>query len=264
MNKKILFFDIDGTLLPNMPHEVPKSAVKALRCAQENGHLLFVNSGRTWAMIPEQLKKLSFDGYVCGCGSEVYLHGEKLFSQSVPNHICRATVQALRDFRIGAVFECPHRYLYDSAATQPSAVIPNMQGRYPLADLTEFSPEETSTYTFSKAFLTLSSNSDREAFRSFCQDKYDIFVHEENVWEIGQKSCSKATGMEVLLNRLQIARKDSFAFGDSENDLPMLRYAGISVAMGNANPKILPFCTWQTTDILADGIAHALEHFGLV
>ena len=58
-------------------------------------------------MIPEQMKQLSFDGYVCGCGSEVYLHGEKLFSQSVPNHICQATVQALRDFRIGAVFECP-------------------------------------------------------------------------------------------------------------------------------------------------------------
>ena len=44
----------------------------------------------------------------------------------------------------------------------------------------------------------------------------------------------------------------------------MLRYAGTSIAMGNSNPKILPFCTWQTTDILEDGIARALEHFGLI
>ncbi len=264
MNKKILFFDIDGTLLPNLPHEVPKSAVEALRRAQANGHLLFINSGRTWAMIPEQMKQLSFDGYVCGCGSEVYLHGEKLFSQSVPNHICQATVQALRDFRIGAVFECPHRFLYDSTAPQSSAVIPNMLGRYPLADLTKFDSEEASTYTFSKAFLTLSPRSDCEAFRNFCQDKYDIFVHDTYVWEIGQKGCSKATGIELLLKHLQIPREDSFAFGDSENDLPMLRYAGTSIAMGNSNPKILPFCTWQTTDILEDGIARALEHFGLI
>lgn len=263
-NRKILFFDIDGTLLPDRPHHVPKSAIDALRAAHQKGHLLFINSGRTLAMMLPELQDVGFDGYVCGCGSEIYMHGKKLFSQSVPNSLCRATVQAMRAYRMGAVFECPDRFLYDSQAPLQSTVVANMWGRYPLVDLAGFNEAETNQYTFSKAFLNLSDDSDREGFRSFCKDKFQIFVHNEYRWEIAQMNVSKATGMEFLLKRLQIPRENSFAFGDSTNDLSMLQYAGTSVAMGNAAPEILPFCTYQTTDILKDGIAHALEHFGLI
>ena len=68
-NRKLLFFDIDKTLLTPYPWAVPASARIALKKAHDNGHLLFVNSGRTYAMIPEIIRKIGFDGYVCGCGS---------------------------------------------------------------------------------------------------------------------------------------------------------------------------------------------------
>lgn len=50
-NRKLLFFDIDGTLLTAYPWSIPESTRKALEAARKNGHLLFVNSGRTYAMI---------------------------------------------------------------------------------------------------------------------------------------------------------------------------------------------------------------------
>ena len=74
-NRKLLFFDIDKTLLTPYPWAVPASARIALKKAHDNGHLLFVNSGRTYAMIPEIIRKIGFDGYVCGCGSQIYMNG---------------------------------------------------------------------------------------------------------------------------------------------------------------------------------------------
>ena len=54
-NRKLLFFDIDKTLLTPYPWTVPDSAKQALKEARYNGHLLFINSGRTYTMIPERL-----------------------------------------------------------------------------------------------------------------------------------------------------------------------------------------------------------------
>jgi hydroxymethylpyrimidine pyrophosphatase-like HAD family hydrolase len=64
-NRKLLFFDIDKTLLTPYPWTVPDSAKQALKEARYNGHLLFINSGRTYTMIPEIIKEMGFDGYVC-------------------------------------------------------------------------------------------------------------------------------------------------------------------------------------------------------
>ena len=96
-NRKLLFFDIDKTLLTPYPWTVPDSAKQALKEARYNGHLLFINSGRTYTMIPEIIKEMGFDGYVCGCGSQIYMNEELLFSSSIPNPLCRKTTELLRE-----------------------------------------------------------------------------------------------------------------------------------------------------------------------
>lgn len=113
-NRKLLFFDIDKTLLTPYPWTVPDSAKQALKEARYNGHLLFINSGRTYTMIPEIIKEMGFDGYVCGCGSQIYMNEELLFSSSIPNPLCRKTTELLRECRIPAFFERPDKILYDS------------------------------------------------------------------------------------------------------------------------------------------------------
>ena len=88
-NKKILFFDIDGTLLTPHPFTVPESTKLALKKAHENGHLLFINTGRTKAMMPEEISELHFDGYVYGCGTHIYMDNKLLFFRTVPNLLCK-------------------------------------------------------------------------------------------------------------------------------------------------------------------------------
>ena len=75
-NRKILFFDIDGTLLSHRTLTIPESAKRAVRKAKENGHLIFINTGRTISVINKEIKDLGFDGYICGCGSYIEVDGE--------------------------------------------------------------------------------------------------------------------------------------------------------------------------------------------
>lgn len=51
-----IIFDIDGTILSEITHEIPESALVALRKAQENGHKTFINTGRTICSVPPMIK----------------------------------------------------------------------------------------------------------------------------------------------------------------------------------------------------------------
>ena len=103
-----------------------------------------------------------------------------------------------------------------------------------------------------------------ETFRKFADEHFLCFIHEDTAWELTQKNLSKATGIRFLADRLGVPVKDTYAFGDSTNDLLMLQFAGNSIAMGDSDPLILPHCTYQTTDIEDNGIANALKHFHLI
>ena len=64
MKPNIIFFDIDGTLLSEKTFTVPDSAKEAIIQAQDNGHLVFINTGRPILEIDDCIKELNFDGYI--------------------------------------------------------------------------------------------------------------------------------------------------------------------------------------------------------
>ena len=74
----------------------------------------------------------------------------------------------------------------------------------------------------------------------------------------------KVTGIRKYLDRCGLQPEEIIAFGDGENDLDMLRFAGIGVAMGNAEVAVKEAADFVTADIDDDGIAKALRHFGLI
>lgn len=263
-NRKLLFFDIDGTLLTAYPWSIPESTRKALEAARKNGHLLFVNSGRTYAMISPMVKELGFDGYVCGCGSQIYMNNELLFSSSNPNPLCREVIETLRQCRISAFFERPDKILYDGSSKTLPKAIQNLKAEVSVEDLSLYEEETWNTFTFDKFLAFPDKDSDAETFRRFVDEHFSCFIHDDAAWEITQKNYSKATGIQFLADRLGASLEDTFAFGDSTNDLPMLKYAGTSIAMGQSDPLILPHCTYQTTSIDEDGIANAMKHFHLI
>ena len=69
MDRKALFFDIDGTLLSEETKQIPESAKNALKEARKNGHLVFINSGRSYILVKPIMEQIEADGCLCGCGT---------------------------------------------------------------------------------------------------------------------------------------------------------------------------------------------------
>ena len=86
----------------------------------------------------------------------------------------------------------------------------------------------------------------------------------EYAGEIGINGINKATGMERYLNAVGIVREDSIAVGDGPNDLQMMEYAGIGIAMGNAREEVKERADMVTSSINNDGIYRAFETLGLL
>jgi hypothetical protein len=81
--------------------------------------------------------------------------------------------------------------------------------------------------------------------------------------EVGPRNANKGTGLAWLAEQLDIPRAAVMAAGDQENDLAMVRWAGVGVAMGNAAPKVKRAATWIAPPVEEDGAAVALERFAL-
>ena len=113
MSRKMLFFDIDGTLVAEGTHYLPQSAVNAIRKARENGHLVFINTGRTRFSIDDFLEEIGFDGYVCGCGTAIYVGEKTIFKNTLTKEYCREIIKMLRTCNITAVFEEENRVFFD-------------------------------------------------------------------------------------------------------------------------------------------------------
>ena len=75
---------------------------------------------------------------------------------------------------------------------------------------------------------------------------------------------SKSTGIDKVLEYFGINLKDTMAFGDGGNDIPMLKHVATGIAMGNAEPHVKAVADYVTTSVDEDGIANALKHFGLI
>ena len=82
--------------------------------------------------------------------------------------------------------------------------------------------------------------------------------------DVISKTGGKVTGIKKMLEVHGIGQEEVIAFGDGENDIEMLQFAGIGVAMGNAEPEVKAVADYVTTDIDDDGILNALKHFEIL
>lgn len=90
---KLLFFDVDGTLM-NEERVIPASALQALSAAKEAGNLVFVNSGRTSGMLQGVMSAVPADGFLCGCGTELLYQGRQLYYHALSETLKRQVMEA--------------------------------------------------------------------------------------------------------------------------------------------------------------------------
>ena len=110
----------------------------------------------------------------------------------------------------------------------------------------------------------IGKDSNFELFHQKFKEDLAFIDRGNGLYEVMPIDCSKASGIRFLEEHFGIAHEDTIAIGDSANDLAMLSYAGYSIAMGNSSKEILPVVDYVTTDILDDGIYHAMKHLHLI
>ena len=256
-----VFFDIDGTLWDKQ-NVIPESTREAIRLLRENGHQTFICSGRTRIFITsEDLLSMGFDGILCGCGTHIEYEGEDLLYHKIDDALMEMSVQMFYDYGMPMVMEGKNLLYMD-----PEIISRDPYGRYLLEALKGHTMPirgNEKHWEVSKFSVLIEGTDYREVIAKL-EPYYDFLVHGTFVMEAVPKGFSKATAIETICEKLSIDRNDTYAFGDSANDIEMLKYAGTGVAMGNGTEEVKEAADYVTESLHKDGIFLALRHLHLI
>lgn len=263
-DKKILFFDIDGTLITNDSRKIfPESAKLAIRLARENGHMTFINSGRVLVNIEDDIKAAGFDGYVCGCGTYICVDDKVLLHNVLDRKRCLEVALMARECGMMSIFEHTSHTAYDREVhgdgNKEILDYFRSMNRKLIDDI------EAPDFCFDKFAAWYDPNiSDVETFKEYISPDFTCIQREGNFLEIVPKGFSKATGIKFLLDYYGMSISNAYVFGDSNNDLEMLQYVSNSIAMGESTPEVIEVAQYHTDTVMNDGIYKAMKHYGVI
>lgn len=260
--RKIAFFDIDGTLTSEIDGSIPESAVAAIRKAREHGNLMFLNTGRCFQNVEERFREVGFDGYVCGCGTNIYCDNKEVFYISQNHDVTMQILKAAQAADVDIAFESKKEVCFD--LTRPLHHPDAIRQYQEFVDRNYDMPTDLEHPSFfcDKFVIWFERSEQLEMFRKVSDLYFDCIDRGGTFREFVPYGYTKATGIQFVLDYYGISKENAYAFGDSNNDLPMLSYLPNSVAMGNASPRSLfDRVSYVTANASADGIKLALEHF---
>lgn len=260
--KKAIFFDIDGTLWDEK-QQIPDSTREALRLLKENGHFLFICSGRTRIFIPDKaLMPLGFDGVVAGCGTYGEFRGETKFYHKIELEQIKKECEFLNELQAAYILEGRYALYIDKERFEDEFAYYNQMQSMLGDNLLRVSGNEEQLEV-SKFCVNYLKERQEELEQELGQ-RYGIIHRDGDFMEIVPKGFNKATGIQEMCKALGIAHEDTYAFGDSTNDLDMLHYAAHSVAMGDGMQEAKDAAEYVTTALWEDGIYNGLKHYGLI
>lgn len=280
MERKIIFLDVDGTLI-DYEAKLPQSAAKAVDQARANGHKVYICTGCSKAEI-EQRHLCELDGMIGGNGAYVEDHDQVVMHQGLSKEDVKHIVDWCNQRGLGFYLEANSgMYANDYFMEQgPETMMKYVQGKG--ANLEK---AKEASKTIMKDFIHLSND---ELYRSDVnkisfilktyQDHLDSkieFPHLiANTWggkgelalygDLGPTGITKRHAIEVLLDYLGADAKDTISFGDAKIDLSMFECCAYNVAMGNGGEEIKEAADYITSDVNDDGLYNAFKYLKLI
>jgi len=255
--KKILFFDVDGTLY-NSEKVMPDSAKEALLEARRNGYEIAIATGRAPFMIDSLIEELDIQTYVTFNGQYVVYQGEVVYANGIAKEEL-AKIIAFGEARNEPVVFLDDKQMIASVGEHKmvSESLDTLKYPYPALD--------SSYYMQHEVYQTLifMEEKDEYLYRTAFPNVEFVRWHPYSC-DILPKGGSKAAGIEKVLSRMGLTLADAIAFGDGMNDIEMLEAVGTSVAMGNGHEKVKAVATYVTDHVDADGLAKAMRHLKII
>lgn len=258
LTKKMVFFDIDGTLY-NEEKKLPQSAKEAIKQLKEQGHEVAIATGRSPFNITEIRKELEIDNYVSFNGQYVVINGQVIYK----NPIDFTVLEELTNYS----FKYQHPIVYldhedMKGNVESHTLLEQAVGSLSVSGKVGYDPHYHREREIYQSFL-IYKDEDQIDYKSEFPALDFIRWHEYAV-DVLPSGGSKAVGIQAAMNHFGIAPEHVYAFGDGLNDIEMLSFVHNSVAMGNAHEQAKNAAKYVTKHVDEDGIAYGLELVGLI
>lgn len=255
---KIIFLDIDGTLVSFKTHKIPQSAIDAIRNVRQKGVKVWIATGRPMPFI-NNLGELEYDGIISATGAHCQTReGEVIFSCPVDTEDIRRMIDHQHETGMAVAYAGNERAIITSTHALPDS----FDEVFELLDIPKpepFRPEEALTFPVMEviAFYTLDER--EHILNNVLKNCNDARWH-PSFADCVAKGTNKATAIDKIIEHYGFDISETMAFGDGGNDIPMLRHAAIGVAMGNASDEVKASANIVTTSVDEEGIANILSN----
>ena len=255
---KAVFFDVDGTLLPIGSGKIPQSAQTSLKKLKENGTKIFLSTGRHANEIHQMsLDDLSFDGYISLNGQLCLDENfEVVFGNPIDPKGTEELLNIFREKSVSIVLTREKDQCINFVSDLAAEVMANIAVEIPEASDVDDSPIYQAT--------TFYRNDSNCWFNYQCPTGCKITRWCDGAVDILSEKGGKVIGINEYIKRLGITKDEIMAFGDAENDVEMLEYAAIGVAMGNGKEAAKTVADYVTASVEEDGIEKALKYYDLI
>lgn len=263
MKYKVLAFDIDGTLTDSNK-EITPGTKEAIQRAMDAGSMVVIASGRPKKGLMRYVKELKLDsrgGYICALNGgwlEDIKTGTIIQKSTVPMEYYDEICSLAEEYKVNFM-----TYEGDDVITEKSDEYMELETRINGLGLKIVKNlKEYLTFPVPKFLMTAEPEYLAEVEKKVYErlhDRMDVYRSEPFFLELLPKNINKAKTLELLLDKVNATREELMAFGDGYNDITMLKYAGMGVAMGNSSDVVKESADYVTLDNDNDGIKYILD-----
>lgn len=265
MSYKMIVLDLDGTLMSSKNEILPETK-EALFKAQEQGVMIVLASGRpTYGMLKaaKELRLDQYPGYILSYNGGRIISiqtDEMIYDKSLTPEICHELYDLAREMNVNIMAYEDEAIITadDDQYIQKEAHINSM----PINRVENF--KDSVTFNSVKCLCTGEPEYLKEVemkFKERLGEKLSIMRSMPFFLEIMPQNINKAYSLQKLLDHVGLDKSELIACGDGYNDLPMIEFAGLGVAMGNAVDEVKSLANYVTSSNDENGIAKVIEKF---
>ncbi len=277
MKRKSIFLDVDGTLVSG--HATMNfKVVEAINRARQNGHYVFICTGRNKTGIKYELAKADFDGIIASAGSYIEIDNKVIHSVYFNKLLVDKISKVFDENNIYYNYECTDvTYMskkmvelfiggvnFESGNIELEKMMQEEFKKFSIQDLSLYNNQDIHKI----CFIATDKNDVERAKKQLGDDVnmviHDIFDATTINGELISKVDNKATAIKQVIDYLGIDKKDTIAFGDSMNDYEMINFVECGIAMGNACKELKEVASRVCRSVDEDGIYYEFIELGLI
>ena len=259
MKTKAIFLDVDGTLISFKTHEMPQTTIDALNMAHDNGVNIIIATGRAATDLVE-LEAIPYDAIISLNGAKCLLRdGTEITSRQISPEDFRTVRSLAERYGFPLALEVDKGIFVDYI--NDTVIALSELTNHPVPPVVDIDKE----FDDGKC-CQLCIYCGEEIEKEIIAQLPGLTVSRWNPYfaDVNVAGTDKASGMAEIAAYLGLSTDECMAFGDGGNDIPMLRAAGIGIAMGGASDLVKSHADYVTSDVDDDGIYNALVHFGVI